>query len=235
MPRKRRLADDEDSESDIEPQRRSTTTALIPRAMHNIQNLKAKRDKVRRDIAKEFDTYLTKKKKDVEHHYAAEAEHRTAQIADLLNKYTAALDQRVAIEKSINGLVDEAREDLKELTMFIGAAYSGRQESAAKAVSSLTFTTSIPAKDSAHAATTGSGKVTDAGAQLRQNETRQSNGRVEDRSFTLDIPLGRDHGSEEVGRDSKGERGADDATYGRESKHDSKKGGGDNIFNQISW
>jgi hypothetical protein len=81
--------------------------------------------------------YLVYKRNMRDHRKLTRSCHRSAEAKDLLARYAEALEQRAAIEKSIEEVVSNAREDLKELTIVLEAAYSGRHEQVRAAVGSF--------------------------------------------------------------------------------------------------
>ncbi|KAI3323367.1 hypothetical protein HD806DRAFT_496390 [Xylariaceae sp. AK1471] len=168
MPPKRRLNMGSGSEeSNMESKRRSNVTALIPEAMQNIEKLKAKRDRDRREISKSFDAHIAGEKKGIENHYASKAKQKSAEAKDLLARYAEALEQRASIEKSIEEVVLNAREDLKELTIMLEAAYSGRYEQTRAAVGLFASVAPVTAKGVATANIPGSATDKSAGKEGR--------------------------------------------------------------------
>ncbi|KAI2636032.1 hypothetical protein GGS21DRAFT_61433 [Xylaria nigripes] len=162
MPPKRRRREEtvSDSGSDVVFLHRPTATTLLPEVMQNIEQLKTKRARGRKKITEQFDAYAAKKKKDIDSHYASRAEQRSSEAKDLLTRYAEALEKRASIEKSIEEIVLNARENLRELSIVLGAAYSGRQRQTGSAIGSFASTTlTSPKGAAAPAAVADSGSV----------------------------------------------------------------------------
>ncbi|KAJ8133501.1 hypothetical protein O1611_g123 [Lasiodiplodia mahajangana] len=116
-----------DSDSDVVVRQPPTATTALPEVMRNIEMLKAKREAGRKKISAGFDAYIAGKKNEVEAHYTSKTKKRTSEVKELLTRYAEALEQRAAIEKSIEELVLDARDELQQLMIVLEAAYTGRQ------------------------------------------------------------------------------------------------------------
>ncbi|KAI1824472.1 hypothetical protein F4861DRAFT_255095 [Xylaria intraflava] len=211
MPPKRKRNDYtvSESESDDVSLHRPTAMTLLPQVMQNIERLKARRDRFRKNITEQFDAFAAGKKKSIEAHYASKTEQRSSEARDLLTRYAEALKQRAAIEKSIEEIVLNAREDLRELTVVLEAAYSGRHQQANAAISSFTPTTLASAEDAAPAT------IMDPGAAAEKNVLEMCS---ESRSD----------------KDAKETR-ADDPDCARETEHLYRKRPKESIFDRILW
>ncbi|KAI1431007.1 hypothetical protein GGR50DRAFT_698420 [Xylaria sp. CBS 124048] len=180
MPPKRKRKDEtpsdsesqSESESDVVSLSRPTATALLPELMQNIERLKSRRDRLRKTITKEFDAYAAGKKNDIGARYASKAEQRSSEAKDLLTRYAVALERRASIEKSIEGLVLNAREDVRELAIVLEAAYSGRRQQTNAAIGSFASPTLASAKGAAPTAVTTSGLSAKQSAFGTQGEYR---------------------------------------------------------------
>ncbi|GAW20693.1 hypothetical protein ANO14919_102020 [Xylariales sp. No.14919] len=141
-----------DSEPDTVALRRPTGTALLPAVMNNIEMLKTKRDRDRKDIAAKFDAYVAERKKAIADHYAAEAEKRSTEAKALLIRYAEVLERRASIEDSIEKLVEGSANDIDELCMLLEAVCTGRREQLDTATGSFA---SITPKEATKTPTTG--------------------------------------------------------------------------------
>ncbi|KAI8954814.1 hypothetical protein F4801DRAFT_531705 [Xylaria longipes] len=149
--RKHQVTVSSDSESDMVSLRRPKETAILPTIMRNIEMLKVKREDNRKGITAKFDAYISKKKKEIEDHYASEAKKKSAELKDLLTRYAHALEQRASIEKSIEDIVLNTRQGLNELSVVLEAAYSGRQQQTHAAAGSFSSIAPVPAKSTVSA------------------------------------------------------------------------------------
>ncbi|RWA13768.1 hypothetical protein EKO27_g1345 [Xylaria grammica] len=145
MPPKRKSRANDVVASDSEPEtvalRRPTGTALLPAVMNNIEMLKTKRDRDRKDVAAKFDAYVAERKKAIADHYAAEAEKRSTEAKALLIRYAEVLERRASIEDSIEKLVEGSANDIDELCMLLEAVCTGRRgqlDTAAGSFASIT-------------------------------------------------------------------------------------------------
>ncbi|KAI1131734.1 hypothetical protein F5Y10DRAFT_232958 [Nemania abortiva] len=151
MPPKRKPQDDISSGSESDPVvlQRPTVTEILPKVMQNIEMLTAKRDRGRKKISAGFDTYIAGRKKEIEERYTSEARKRSTEAKTLLTRYVEALEERASIEKSIEEMALDAREDLQELMIILEAAYSGRQQQCKAAAGSFASLEPVPAKGAA--------------------------------------------------------------------------------------
>ncbi|GAP83367.2 hypothetical protein SAMD00023353_0202820 [Rosellinia necatrix] len=217
MPPKRKQRDEIASDSGSEPDkvslRRPTAATLLPEVLQNIDMLKAKRDRGRKDITAELNTYVTRMKKRIGDRFVEEAKQRSAEAKALLNRYIDALERRAAIEKSIEDIVLNTHEDLKGLSIVFEAAYSGRQQQSKAAVGSFAPIDPIdpvPAKELTSAPTADSPDATGKGVSDMRDPV-QSN------------------------KDGKDERAGDNnSTHDKEDGHQIGERPED-IFGQISW
>ncbi|KAI1739271.1 hypothetical protein F4680DRAFT_141367 [Xylaria scruposa] len=149
--RKHQVTIGSDSGSDIASLRRPKETAVLPAIMRNIEMLKARRDKSRKEITAKFDAYISKKKKEIEDCHASKANKRSTELKDLLSHYIQALEKQASIEKSIEDIVLQTRDHLNELNMVLDAAYSGRQQRSHAAAGSFSSIVPAPTKSTAPA------------------------------------------------------------------------------------
>ncbi|KAI0873475.1 hypothetical protein GGS24DRAFT_463596 [Hypoxylon argillaceum] len=149
MPPKRKSQDEisSGSESEVVIIQRPSAAVLLPEVMRNIEMLKSRREGSRKKINAGFNAYIAAMKKEIGEHYAAQATKRSAEAKSLLTHYVEALEQRASIEKSIEELVMDARQDLKELAIVLEAAYSGRQEQCNAAAGSFASIEPVSVKD----------------------------------------------------------------------------------------
>ncbi|KAI0535834.1 hypothetical protein GGR58DRAFT_477703 [Xylaria digitata] len=139
MPPKRKPRNDvasDTEESDIVELRRPATSTL-PGVMKNIEKLRAKRDRGRKDIAAGFDAYVAEKKKAIADHYALETEKRLAEATALLTRYAEVVARRASIEHSIEKLVSDSANDAEDLKVILQAVYAGRCGQWSKAAGSF--------------------------------------------------------------------------------------------------
>ncbi|KAI1192303.1 hypothetical protein F5X97DRAFT_341172 [Nemania serpens] len=210
MPPKRKQSDDilSGSESDIVlvSPRRPAATTLLPEVMQNIERLKTKRGNGRKKIAAGFKAYIDGMKNEIEDHYTTEDKKRSTEVKTLLTRYAEALEKRASIEKSIEEIVLNSREDLRELTIVLEAAYSGRQQQSTAAAGSFASIGSVPAKTS----TTHLQSPTDNGTVDMQSKAWSNKAGKENRT-----PDG-------------------NPAYARGSKPWNEQRGG-SVFDQFSW
>ncbi|KAI1756593.1 hypothetical protein F4782DRAFT_273237 [Xylaria castorea] len=179
--RKHQVTISSDSESDIVSLRRPKETTVLPAIMRNIEMLKAKRDDSRKDITAKFNTYTSRKKKEIEDYHASKARKKSAERKDLLTRYIQALEQRASIEKSIEDIVLQTRDYLNELNLVLNAAYSGRQQKLHAATGSFSSIAPAPEKPTASANPTNSRAATNM-----QNKARVDRGEKEGRACNGD-------------------------------------------------
>ncbi|KAF2963540.1 hypothetical protein GQX73_g10032 [Xylaria multiplex] len=181
MPPKRKPRNDmasDTEESDVVELRRPATSTL-PGVMKNIEKLKAKRDRGRKDVAAKFDAYVAEKKNAIAEHYASEAEKRVAEATALLTRYAEVVARRASIERSIEKLVSDSANDAEDLKVILQAVYDGRSGQWRKAAGSFA---SITPKGAASASTMnphhGAGKYnpfdTNGRAQLNGHDEQEN-------------------------------------------------------------
>ncbi|KAI0107612.1 hypothetical protein GGR51DRAFT_559418 [Nemania sp. FL0031] len=200
MPPKRKplsLEISSDSDSDVVVLQRPTATTVLPEVMRNIETLKAKREAGRKKISASFDAYITRRMKEIEDYYSSETQKRwvdltmrhvpssaykTSWLASeakaLLTRYAEALEQRAAIEKSIEDLALDARDELQQLMTVLEAAYTGRQRQFKAAVGSFASLEPVmlksPAPDKGAVDIQGEDQADEAGKSHARETKRQN-------------------------------------------------------------
>ncbi|KAI1420380.1 hypothetical protein F5Y12DRAFT_719605 [Xylaria sp. FL1777] len=204
MPPKRKQREDDialDSGPEVIVVPRPTTTVPIQvQLLENIERFRAQRDKDRENIASSFNKYVAETKQAIANHYASKAETRA-----LLIRYAKALEQRAAIERSIETLLLKTREDAEDLVLVLEAVQIGNRRRLDDASGS--FASLVP-KSTASAPTVTPCNTTD--------------------KRILDV------GGEAWGNTREKEGHARDDTCAKDAKHQNEEWE-DNRFDEISW
>ncbi|KAI1111337.1 hypothetical protein F5Y14DRAFT_425597 [Nemania sp. NC0429] len=211
MPPKRKQRDEiiSDGEPDVVlvPPRGPNIAALLPEVMQNIETLKFKRDSGRKKITAGFRAYLDEVRNEIKEYYASEAKKRSAEVSTLLTRYAETLEKQASIEKSIEEIVRNSRDDLRELTMVLKAAYSGRQQQSAAATGSFaSIIESVPVK------TCPAGPPSPGGNGALNMQSKAWTSKASMERYALD----------------------GNSTNVRDSKHRNEQQGG-SVFDQITW